>query len=167
MAYDEEVPTGMEVKGISELVEEALEDADFISEQERKERDTFHSTLEGYVIQTYEENKQARTVSSVDQEMLDSLYQVNGEYTPTEIASMLNKSNIFMNLTATKKRAGMSWIQGILQPANAFPMEFRPTPVEELPPEIEESIRDSFERDQQELVAKIREKYQAQGQVGS
>ena len=161
MAYDEEVPTGMAVKGISELVEEALEDADFISEQERKERDTFHSTLEGYVVRTYEENKQARTESSVDQEMLDSLYQVNGEYTPAEIASMLNKSNIFMNLTATKKRAGMSWIQDILQPANAFPMEFRPTPVEELPPEIEESIRDSFERDQQELVAKIREKYQA------
>ena len=164
MAYDEEVPTGMAVKGISELVEEALEDADFISEQERKERDTFHSTLEGYVVRTYEENKQARTESSVDQEMLDSLYQVNGEYTPAEIASMLNKSNIFMNLTATKKRAGMSWIQDILQPANAFPMEFRPTPVEELPPEIEESIRDSFERDQQELVAKIREKYQAHGQ---
>ena len=56
MAYDEEVPTGMEVKGISELVEEALEDADFISEQEQKERDIYHSTQEGYVIQTYDEN---------------------------------------------------------------------------------------------------------------
>ena len=61
MAYDEEVPTGMAVKGISELVEEALEDADFISEQARKERGTFHSTLEGYVVRTYEENKPART----------------------------------------------------------------------------------------------------------
>ena len=89
--------------------------------------------------------------------MLVSLYQVNGEYTPAELAMMMNKSNIFMHLTATKKRAGMSWIQDILQPANAFPMEFRPTPVVERPPEIEDSIRDSFERDQQDLVSKIRE----------
>ena len=164
---------GIEIKGITEMVKEYVEDLDLELLKERAEKESFYSSLEGYVIKTYEEHKNARQESGIDTEMIQSVYQSNGEYLPEEISQMTNRSQIFMNLTATKKRAGVSWIQDILQPANAFPMEFRPSPVETLPEEIEQQVRQAFERDQQELVQKIREKYkqtqqpqQAPGQEG-
>lgn len=150
---------GIEVKGISELVEEALENIDFFEKEDEKNKKEFYGSLEGIIMSTFEEHKNVRQTSGIDQEMINSVYQVNGEYLPEEINTMTNKSMIYMNLTSTKKRAGTSWIQDILQPVNAFPMEFRPSPIETLPAEIEESIRASFERDQEELVAKIRKKF--------
>jgi len=155
---------GIEIKGITELVEEALENYDFMLDEEEQNEKEFYSTLEGLILDTFETNKNARQQSDIDQEMIRSVYQTNGEYLPEELATMTNKSTIFMNLTATKKRAGASWIQDILQPVNAFPMEFRPTPLESMPQEIEESIREAFEKDQEEMVAKIRKKFQEMSQ---
>jgi len=155
---------GIQVQGISDIVEQVVANLDESLYEEEEEKEAFYQTLEGHILKTFEENKNARDQAGVDREMIESVYQVNGEYTPEEIANMPNRSKIFMNLTATKKRAGVSWIQDILQPANAFPMEFRPTPLEELPSEIEDQIRAAFEQDQQELIGKLREKYAQQPQ---
>ena len=150
---------GIEVRGISEIVEETLEGMDLELLAEEAQKESFYSSLEGHIQKVYEENKNAREEAGIDDEMIASVYQSNGEYLPEELSQMTNRSQIFMNLTATKARAGVSWIKDILMPANAFPMEFRPTPVEQLPEELEAAIRDSFETDQQELVSSIREKF--------
>ena len=150
---------GIQVKGISEIVEEQLESMDLELLKEEAEQERLYSSLEGHIIRAFEENKNARDQAGIDREMIHSVFQANGEYLPEELAQMTNRSQIFMNLTATKARAGVSWIKDILMPANAFPMEFRPSPVEHLPEELASTIRESFEKDQEQVVQSIRERF--------
>lgn len=110
--------------------------------------DLVNSSLSAHILSVFQDNKDARNTSGIDQKMLESLRAYNGHYDPEDLARIraTKGSEIFMNLTPTKCRAAMSWIRDILLPAMADTFSFEPTPLPEIPEEIKEQLREKIEK---------------------
>jgi len=81
----------------------------------------------------------------IEERMLTSLRQRNGEYDPDKLADIqeFGGSDIFMMITETKCRAAESWIRDILLEEDAGPpWDISSTPLPELPPEVEGDINE-------------------------
>lgn len=83
-----------------------------------------------------------REKSNAHQAMIDSLDQYNARYSPAKLAEIrkMGGSEVFVALTTTKCNAAISWLQDILFQPNSRPWDVEPTPIPELPPEIESQI---------------------------
>lgn len=101
-----------------------------------------YSALATYIQGVYQENKDTRSSSGIEDKMLQSLRAYNGHYDPEDLARIRESggSEIFMNLTPTKCRAAMSWLRDIMMPAKEYAWGLYPTDVPELPPEIRDQI---------------------------
>jgi hypothetical protein len=152
---------GISVKSAQQVLDEQIE------EQEEKEaalrgpepEEPDLDVLSSHVLKVFYTNRDSRRESGIEQDMLDDLYQVSGQYRPNELDE-INGSNIFMNITATKQRAAKSWIKDIILPANSDPFDIVTSHKEEVPPEIKKMIYDALLEDEKRLSAEIEEKYQ-------
>lgn len=147
------------IKGTSDIVEETIKALNAITDEENKKAEEFQTTLAGHIRSAYQTNKNARRESDIEEEMINSMYQVNMEYRDSEKAAIRTGSKIFMGITATKSRAGRSWIKDILQPANAVPFKISQTSSPDLPPDIIKQIEEAFESDRERLEAEIEKEF--------
>ena len=122
--------------------EEQLEDDDLFPTSLQPE----YSSLASHIIKVFETNKDAKSDSGIEDEIFDSLRDYNGQYSPADLTkiAMEGGSEIFMNLTATKSRAAMSWIRDILINPNEDPFTVVPTPIPTLPEDLEAKLEEAF-----------------------
>ena len=111
-------------------------------EEEPEEKEEEYSALSTYIRGIYQENRDARTSSGIEEKMFQSLRAYNGNYDPEDLALIRASggSEIYMNLTPTKCRAAMSWIRDIMMPAKEIAWGFEPTSVPDLPQDIVDQI---------------------------
>ncbi|NKE69888.1 portal protein [Candidatus Manganitrophus noduliformans] len=97
--------------------------------------------LSGYLYGLWEEAKRAK--QPIETQILKNMRQVNGQYEPDKLAAIrsIRGPEIYAMLTAAKCRAAKAWVSDILKPAGDRPWSLEPTPVPEMPPEVEEEIR--------------------------
>ncbi|HEX20216.1 MAG TPA: hypothetical protein ENG78_05295, partial [Acidiferrobacteraceae bacterium] len=106
---------------------------DEANKPESEESEEVISALASHIQKVWQVNRQSK--EKIEEELLTCLRQVKGEYDPgtlTQIRKM-GGSEIYMQLTAAKKRAGSSWIREIMLPAADRPWGIEPTPIPELP----------------------------------
>jgi len=160
MPLDSHDRPGIEVKGIGQLVEETLRDRDVLLIEEREEKAQWKSTLAGYISTVFDTNIRAREESGIKQEMINSAYQANGEYTPEELQAIEDEVEIYMGITTTKSRNGRSWLKEFIQPSNGdWPFSITGTPVEDVPEEIKEQIKEAFGEDLQRLSEELEKEF--------
>ena len=104
------------------------------------------SSLASHIINQFTINKDAKQTSGVEEEIFKSLRDYNGKYSPEDSTriEMEGGSKIFMNLTATKSKAAMSWIRDILLAANEDAFSLSSTPVPSLPTDLEQQLEEAF-----------------------
>lgn len=146
---------GVEVKPVALLIEEEKQEVLFLEESE-KEESISYSGLASYIINSFHENRNNKTNSGIEKEIIESLEQFNGEYSSADKAIIAQEggSKIFMNLTATKARAAKSWIADIYQSAKGHTWELDNTPIPDVPQEISSMIEEAIQREFTQTVSK-------------
>lgn len=78
--------------------------------------------------------------------MLASLRQRNGEYDASKLNEIRKQggSEVYMMVTETKCRGAESWIRDILLDSGAIPFDLDPTPIPDLPPDVEQRVTKEF-----------------------
>ena len=144
----------VEVVGTDELVEQELLLANAhngIEEDPAAEADRklFEASIAGHISYAYQQNKDARRDSGIEQEMLESMDAFNGEYSHKERSAIEQHggSRIFMNLTATKCRACASWIKDIMLPASDKAWSLRPSKDPEIEAGTMQEIEEILDRE--------------------
>lgn len=115
--------------------------AEYNAKEEAAKNQVIESSIASQIRRDWEAAKNAKR--DVELQMLDCMRRNKGEYSPDKLAeiSQTGGSAIYMQLTATKCRALVSWIGDILLPASgewAFGMDA--TPVSDIPKEIEQQL---------------------------
>ena len=110
------------------------------AKQEAMQKSMYEQTIAGQIRKDWESAKRAK--EPVERRMLDCLRRRKGEYDESKLAEIREQggSEIFMQLTATKCRAAYSWIRDVLIPTNEKPWGLSPTPVSDVPLEIQQLI---------------------------
>lgn len=151
---------GLDVMGPEEMTKQllAIED-DRYGEEEVEVPVVTYSSLAGTIMNTFEENRQARQNSGIEDEIFQSLRANNGEYDPQDIQLIEQEggSKIYMNLTPTKIRAAQSWIKDILLPSTEDIYTFEPTPLPSLPDDLEAKLEEAFLTEYDTAKAKVQE----------
>jgi hypothetical protein len=91
---------------------------------------------------------------SVEEKLLASLRQRKGEYHPQEQAAIEahGGSDIFMMVTNVKCRAIEAWVREVMLPAGEKPWTIEPTPVPELPEDLEIKVGHQVYNEIQEVM---------------
>jgi hypothetical protein len=115
-----------------------------IPERESKNEELFLSQLSAHVRKCWEAGKTAKR--SIEAQMLKNLRQIKGEYESDKLAAIrsIGQPEVFVMTTDTKCRAAQAWVKDILFPPDETPWDIRPTPIPELSPEIEATIKQKF-----------------------
>lgn len=144
---------GLNIVGIDQLLDKAVEDANILLIEDDNDQDIFHGQLASHIKEIYRENKEAKENSGIEEDLMRSLRAYNGEYDPEDLARIGSEggSAIYMNLTATKCRAASSWIKDILL-GKEVPFSIEPTTLPELPLDIVEKIDTAIKQQYQEVV---------------
>jgi hypothetical protein len=164
----EENKDGVTIIGISELREEKERNANSVTEEleameEENNKELQYSSLAGHVKESFRINQDARRNSGIEQEMIDSMYDVNGEYTGKDIARIReveHGSTIFMNNPMQKCSVLSQWVKDILLGKDRV-WDFKPSPVKDLPPEIKMQIEQQVAMEFGEYVKRKQEEKQA------
>ena len=99
------------------------------------------SVLAGHVRKAWGDNKLAK--QRVDLKLLQCLRARRGVYSPGELAQRQNAGGvnvIWYDLTETKCRAGSAWIRDVVLPSTERAWGLEPTPIPELPEEIQAGV---------------------------
>ena len=117
--------------------------------------------LAGHIRKQWEKAKNLKTPIDVRNKKAERAR--NGQYDPEKIAAIrsANSSEIFINLTATKCRTAEAWIADMERALDDRLWSLVPTPVPELPPDVEKSI---VEKLSQQLVPMAFQQAQVTGQ---
>jgi len=131
---------------VATMEENELKDQQEVEELLREEYR--HSSIASHVMTVFQENKDARISSGIEEKLFQSLRAYNGHYDPEDIQRIKESggSDIYMNVTPTKCRALMSWLRDIYQAAKEKSFAFEPTPVPDLPADIKKKLEDEIQR---------------------
>jgi len=101
-------------------------------------------TLASMIEDVWQENKQFRNESGMDEEMMQDLRQRNGEYDPDKLAAINEQGgcDVFMGLTGVKTRAAEAWVMDVLNFDRRKPWKLSPTPLPDLPDAMVDGIVD-------------------------
>lgn len=96
--------------------------------------------LAAHVRQAWESARNA--AEKPQARMLDCLRRRQGQYEPRLLAEIRSYggSEIYMQLTATKVRAAVAWLEDVFFQAGESVVSVEPTPIAELPPEFEQQL---------------------------
>lgn len=109
-------------------------------------------TLAHYVGQRYYDFKQHRREQSIDQRFLDALQTYNGEYSATKLAEIkkFGGSEVFSRITSVKCRGATAMLRDIYLSTDQ-PWHVNPTPVPELPEDVNTSIEELVDTEIQSM----------------
>jgi len=104
-------------------------------------QDYFVSNLSAHVDAAWEKAKRAK--QQAEDDMMESLRQRNGDYDIDTLSAIkqMGGSEVYVLLTSTKCRAAEAWINDVLRPVSEYPFSIDPTPIAELPPPIQDQIK--------------------------
>lgn len=124
-------------KPVSQLVEEEKERA-----QPLKTESPFINSLAAHLETCWQAARRAK--EPIERQMMANLRQRNGIYDDGKLAAIrqMGGSEVYVLLTATKCRAAEAWIQDVIRPAFERPYSITPTPIPDLPDNIEDALRD-------------------------
>lgn len=128
------------------MIEESQRNADNL------QNDPLITSLSGHIRKIWSSSHRAR--QPIEERMLRCARARAGVYEP-DIQNLIDKqggTDIFMMLTDVKCRAAESWLKDIMLPAGERPFSIEPTPIPELPAEIEQGIYDGVNRFFQQAV---------------
>lgn len=130
------------------------EEAQRIETQQAQERQQtpLITGLAGYVRKCWESARDAK--QPIERIMLSSLRQRNGEYEPGKLNDIKSAggSEIFMMVTETKCRGAESWLRDILLDEGMVPFALKPTPIPDMPPEVESRVTESIAANVMQLI---------------
>jgi len=116
------------------------------SEQEEKQKsendsENLVNSLVQHINKKWSDAKDAKLI--IEQEMLWSLYQRRGQYTPSKLAQIkaVEQPEIFMNITETKCRNGVAQIKDVIMQPGKRIFSVAPTPIPELPPDVVQRVQ--------------------------
>lgn len=118
-----------------------------VQDQERRDAEARQNQplltgLSGHITHKFTVARDAKR-NEVEPRMLDSIRSRRGEYHPQKLAEIkaMGGSEVFAGLTGLKCRAAASWIRDVMLGTGAErPWSVRPTPVPELPPQMNDLI---------------------------
>jgi len=98
--------------------------------------------LSAHLNSLWEKAKQHRETSGVDTELINSLLQAEGEYSPTQKQQIedQNEPEVFEPLTGDIVANAKAWIEDMLNLPNGNIYSLDPTPLPDLPEELSEMI---------------------------
>ena len=107
---------------------------------DHEQDDPFVHGLVQHVMMAWQASKTNKWV--MEEKLLKSLRQRRGKYDPDDLARIeeFGGSQIFMMLSSVKCRAIEAWVKDVVLPAGDKPWGVDPTPLPDLPKEIEERI---------------------------
>lgn len=87
-----------------------------------------------------------RSKREIELKMLKALRQRNGQYESDKLAEIQAQggSSVYMMLTETKCRGAESWLRDVLLEDGMVPFAVLPTPVPELPPDVDQKVHKKF-----------------------
>jgi len=138
-----------------------MEEAEAAKQREAPGESQLISSLGGHISRCWTDAKEAKR--EVEQEMARALRQRNGTYEPEKLAAIkeMGGSEVYMLMTSTKCRAAEAWINDVYRPIIERPFSLSPTPIPDLPPDIEANIKN----DVYELAQEVLEQAAAAGQM--
>lgn len=125
---------------------------DKIAEDNRKEIEEQSQpkirALTALVLHTFERNSRHRRDSGVEDQMIFNMQARNNEYGSDKISEILSAggTDVFIGITGTKCRAAEAMIKDVLMSDRERSWRIEPSPVPELPPEVEDAILGRVER---------------------
>lgn len=98
------------------------------------------SSLAAYLNSLWEEAKLSK--EDVHKRLIDCLQRKKGKYSEQKLSEIrdFGGSEIYMGITSAKCRAAKSWIQDIFSSSGDTPWSVEPTPIAELPNEVQQSM---------------------------
>lgn len=95
-----------------------------------------------HIKETWWRNMRYKEQSGVEEDMLQALRQRNNQYDPDKLSAIEAQggTTVFMGLTALKCRAGEAWLYDVLAAEDDKPWGLNPTPLPDLPFEVQQSI---------------------------
>jgi len=95
-----------------------------------------------HVKEAWDRNKRHKEQSGVEEDMLSALRQRDNEYDPEKLSAIESQggTKVFMGVTALKCRAGEAWIHDVLASDQEKPWGLMPTPIPDLPREVQQTI---------------------------
>ena len=113
-------------------------------EKQKVENDAANlvNSLVQHINKKWIDAKDAKLI--IEQEMLWSVYQRRGEYTPSKLSQIkaVEQPEIFMNITETKCRNGVAQIKDVIMQPGKRIFSVTPTPVPELPPDVTQKVQE-------------------------
>lgn len=108
----------------------------------------FTSSLGSHITTVFQENKEARVNSGVEEKMFQSLRAYNGHYDPSDLAAIraTSGSEIYMNITPAKCRVTMAWLRDIFLAAGHNSYSIDPTPIPSLPAELMAEVEEKINK---------------------
>jgi hypothetical protein len=109
--------------------------------------------LSGYINKCWQAAKLAK--QPIEQQMLRNMRMDNGVYEPDTLAAIrqMGGSEVYVLLASTKCRAAEAWINDILRPVGERPWTVAPTPVPQLPPDMQAALEQETREVFQEVLA--------------
>lgn len=123
-------------------------------EKNRPQTDSpFISSLAGHIESCWQKARRAK--EPIERQMMKNLRQRNGIYEADKLAAIrqMGGSEVYVLLTATKCRAAEAWIQDVIRPAFERPYTLNPTPVPDLPDDVEEALKQEVFQVAEEVIA--------------
>lgn len=119
------------------------------------EESTIVSPLSGYIRKCFESAKQAK--QPIEEQMLRNLRMDNGIYEADTLSAIrqMGGSEVYVLLTAKLCRAAETWINDILRPIDDKSFTIQPTPIAELPPDLQQQIMGETQAVYQETLTQI------------
>lgn len=115
---------------------------------------TPESALLGYLKGVWQAHKDAKEQSGVEDQMVENLRALAGEYDATTQAALtkIGAPDLFLSISELKARHAVSWLLDIFSNEEDKPWGLRPSPVPELPPGDAERIQQEIWRMAQQAV---------------
>ena len=131
----------VQIKTAQEVMDEIERENEARNSAENSAVSDAITQLTGFVDKKWEDAKRSKI--TIEDEMLSSIRQKNGEYDPIKLAQIVEakQPEIFMNITATKCRNAVAWIKDIMFQPKGRIFSVEPTTIPELPAHITQGIQ--------------------------
>ncbi len=119
--------------------------------------------LVSYIQECFERARTAKL--PIEERMIRNLYVFKCQYEPQKLAEIrdIGGSEIYLPLANIKARALKAWLTDIFFSNNEPPFTVEPTPVPELPSDLEIQVKESLRNEIADIVQKARMLYEVSG----
>jgi hypothetical protein len=119
---------------------------------EKEQNSILNSSLASFLNKKWDKAKTDK--HQIEERLLTAKRQRKGQYDPSDLRQIeqFGGSTIYMMITNVKCRAIESWVKDVMLPAGEKPWTVEPTPVADLPIDIEEAIAVQVQREAREMM---------------